>query len=123
MNEDDRRNFPRQDVLFAIRIDGKSRTDTLGISRNLSSTGVLCDSLSRFQVGDRLSLKWKPSLRDERVSEAQGTVVRFETHDGAGRPVLPYIVAIRFDGPIEEVSDPQDPSRARSAASASATRS
>jgi hypothetical protein len=93
----ERRRHPRHDIRTPIGIDSLTRKDRVGITRNLSESGVLFLTASRFEIGESLNMVLR--LRrgiDERVS---GTVVRSQRKLGV-HDLFTNIVAVEFHEPL-----------------------
>lgn len=97
----DRRTQPRRKLLFPMRI-GTSlpRVRRLGVTRDVSETGVLFGSYLPLVIGDKVTLAWRSSRRDGSETRVQGTVVRA---DAAEHSVFPYLFAVSFDAPLAKV--------------------
>jgi hypothetical protein len=89
----ERRHHVRQPVTLAVNVmTAKHRQ--LGVTRDLSTTGVLFHSLGRFSIGEHVRLVFR-TLDKKRV--VSGRVVRI---DSDTHSVFKHITAVEFDSPI-----------------------
>ncbi len=97
----ERRTHARRKLLFPMRI-GTSlpKVRRLGVTRDVSETGVLFGSYLPLAVGEKVTLAWRASRRDSAETRVQGTVIRV---DSAAHSVFPYMIAVMFDVPLRAV--------------------
>lgn len=82
-----------------IGIDGEGRPGRIGVSRDASLQGVLISTGSRFEVGERLTLRIR--LSDSRGEiKVRGKVVRVENESGESAVVFPYRLAVSLERPV-----------------------
>jgi hypothetical protein len=98
VTDPDRRRFTRHPVQVAVSITTDDRHDRVGVTRDLSASGLLFHSLSRFAIGERVRLVFQAS--QSRANSATGEVVR-AVQDPNEASLLRYLTAVRFDAPIE----------------------
>jgi hypothetical protein len=96
----ERRRATRQDALIPARIDSESRADRLAISRNLSRTGALLGTPSRFRIGERTWLSFQ--LDGECVSEISGRIVRLELNHDDDTGIWRFLMAVQFHEPLPD---------------------
>jgi hypothetical protein len=101
VTESERRGFTRHPIQVAVSITTSDRHDRVGVTRDLSASGLLFHSLSRFAPGERVRLVFHAVRR---ASCATGEVVR-ATQDPDEASRLRYLTAVRFDDPIELAID------------------
>ena len=101
MTESERRSCPRHPIHVAVSITTVDRHDRVGVTRDLSASGLLFHSLSRFQPGEKVWLVFQAA---ERANCATGEVVR-AAQDPHETSLLRYLTAVRFDAPIELALD------------------
>lgn len=89
----DRRRHHREHLNIAVDISTTERRSRIGVTRDVSESGMLFQSLSRFAVGDRVELVYRVRDHDETIV---GRVVR-ATRDPSWS-LYPNGTAVRFDG-------------------------
>lgn len=72
------------------------------MTRNISASGVLFHSPSRFAIGDQLELYFRS--RDGVETRYSGYVVR-TTLDSDVHALFPHITAVQFDEPVEDLPE------------------
>lgn len=93
MNE--RRRFARHPIQVPVNVSTRVRRNRAGVIRDVSASGVLFHSESKFEVGERLILQFR--LADAKGTTA-GHVVRVVAVD---EPVtFPYLTAVQFEAPL-----------------------
>jgi len=93
------RRHPRKPIWLPIGIDGEGRPNRIGVSRDASLQGVLISTGSKFEVGERLSLRIR--LSDNRGEiKVQGKVVRVENEAGESAVMFPFRVAVALERPV-----------------------
>lgn len=92
------RAYPRRQVTVPIGVATDERRDCAGITRNISAGGVLFQSVSRFDLGEELSLVFRVDAQQAEL-HATGRVVRTDL-DGP-RAALPFVTAVEFHGHVE----------------------
>jgi hypothetical protein len=91
-----RRRSARQPVNVAVSITSPDRPEQIGVSRDVSDSGMLFHSLSRFDIGIRVQLLFRTGEREQLVT---GRVVR-ASRDPAWS-FYPHATAVTFVDPIE----------------------
>ena len=96
----ERRRFERHPVKVAISVSTLARRHRVGVTRDLSASGLMFHSVSPFELGERVRLEF----RAPRVGQAStmGLVVR-TVHDPDGASPFRYVTAVRFDAPLFEL--------------------
>lgn len=88
------RNRTRLDVCLAVELGSTERPQRVGLSRNVSASGVLVGSFSRFEVGTDVTVTFLvPGEADERRT-VTGRVVRYQP--GKLTDTWPHVMAVRF---------------------------
>jgi len=93
----DRRRFPRFPFCVPVRVDTTERSGRIGFTRDASAQGVLLGGPNRFELGERVLLKF--SVGDEiRGPETlvTGRVVRVERNKN-GNHLWRYLAAVCFE--------------------------
>jgi hypothetical protein len=62
----ERRAHPRCETFLSVQIDGPHKLGRIGISHNLSATGLLLATASAFKEGERLALTIRHKSGHER---------------------------------------------------------
>jgi hypothetical protein len=95
----ERRQHARQSINVAISI-GAARGERVGMSRDISATGIVFGSVSEFAVGERLRLKFRTGKGE--YDHAEGRVVRI------GRDLDRYmfhnVTAVAFERPVPSLA-------------------
>ncbi|HEY4181275.1 MAG TPA: PilZ domain-containing protein [Kofleriaceae bacterium] len=92
----DRRRYERHPVNVPVNVSTTVRRDRVGVTRDLSASGVLFHSISKFAPGERVVVYFK---HNHKRGTTAGYVVRAEldeTTDGMFR----FLTAVRFDAPL-----------------------
>lgn len=95
---DDRRRSERLPYYVTTWLDCGDKRDRFGIAQNISTTGMLLATPSRFRIGDRAVLR----LDDEANTTVPAQVVRLEMNrrtDASG--TLRYLAAFHFREPLK----------------------
>jgi hypothetical protein len=96
----DRRRFGRHPVSTPVNVCTASRRDRAGMIRDVSASGVLFHSLSKFAIGERVSLMFYMRRDGERLKgSTSGEVVRAYIDDDVNN-FFRNITAVRFDAPL-----------------------
>ncbi len=91
-----RRRFARHPIQVPIKVSTQVRRDRVGVIRDLSASGLLFHSVSRFEIGERVTVLFK--LPHGSGSTA-GHVVRTDTDEHPDNPFR-FLTAVRFDAPL-----------------------
>jgi hypothetical protein len=92
----ERRRFERHAIQVPVNVSTKVRQNRVGVIRDVSASGVLFHSRSRFALGERLTIQFR--IRKDKSSTA-GRVVRAGT-DQRDDAFFPYLTAVQFDAPL-----------------------
>jgi hypothetical protein len=97
----ERRRALRQPLTIPARVDTKSRPQRFAMTRNVSKTGALLATPSRFHIGERATLRFRtPDSSDYRRVEAR--IVRLELNPENHVGLWPYLAAVRFAEPLDD---------------------
>jgi hypothetical protein len=98
--DSDRRRFGRHPVSTPINVCTASRRDRAGMIRDVSASGLLFHSRSKFAIGERVSMMFYVRRGDQRVKgTTAGQVVRAFVDDNR-ETLFPNLTAVRFDAPL-----------------------
>ncbi len=98
----ERRRALRQPVTIPARVDTKSRPQRFAMTRNVSKTGALLATPSRFRIGERATLRFRtPNASDYTRVEAR--IVRLELNPDNHVGIWPYLAAVHFAEPLPVV--------------------
>jgi len=103
MNE--HRQFERRRIYMPVAINTEARRDRLGLIRDMSETGMLFHSRSKFAIGERVTLEF--SVEAERDGAATGQVVRADRDQNEDN-MFPFLTAIQFDAPLPKLPKPSN---------------
>jgi len=98
------RKHPRRPVWLPVGIDGESRPNRIGVSRDASLNGVLISTGSRFEVGETVTLRIRLTEKNQEIL-AKGTVVRVDKESGAAAQMWPFRIAVQLDKPVAALQD------------------
>ncbi len=87
----ERRKYPRRELFLPVRLDGRDKHGRIGVSHNVSASGMLVATPSRFEPGEVVDL----TIRQGDGSEAcvRGRILRiFESWEHS----FPRRLAIAF---------------------------
>lgn len=99
MLESERRRAPRVVDCFAMRALASERPARVGVVRNWSRTGLLFASMSRFSVGELVSIVVLDGEKSG-ITSVHGRVVRAE-RDSADNALFPWLVAMELDPQVD----------------------
>jgi hypothetical protein len=83
----------REIVYAPTSINTPQRRDRVGMIREMSRTGALFHSRSRFAIGEHLTMQYRAESGD--FTLAEGTVVR-AFRDTCEDNMFPYLTAVQF---------------------------
>lgn len=93
---DNRRRFERHPVRVPVNVSTAVRRDRVGMIRDVSASGVLFHSRSKFEIGERVTVMFKLAHRKGLTA---GSVVRTDTDDHPDN-MFRFVTAVRFDAPL-----------------------
>jgi hypothetical protein len=96
MNE--RRRCERREIWQPVSLNTAERPDRVGMIRDMSATGLLFHSRSRYTIGEQLTMMYR--RHDRGAAYATGQVVR-AVLDPNQDTMFPYLTAVRFDSDVE----------------------
>lgn len=102
MEDKDRRRCLRRNAFVAVSINTPTRRGRFGMTRNVSSTGVLIGTASRFQIGEQAWLTFRSDQRA--VHNVRGRIVRLQVNDEAETPIWHYLMAVRLADPLPDAT-------------------
>jgi hypothetical protein len=91
-----RRRFERHPIQVPVNISTAVRRDRVGVIRDVSASGVLFHSISKFEIGERVTVVFKIAHRNGTTA---GQVVRTDTDDHPDN-IFRFVTAVRFDAPL-----------------------
>ena len=98
--DDDRRRFGRIPIFTPVNVCTAERRDRAGMIRDVSASGVLFHSRSKFAIGERVSLMFYVRREGEAVKgTTAGHVVRSFVDDNRDA-MFQHVTAVRFDAPL-----------------------
>jgi hypothetical protein len=98
---EERRVEARRPRSFGVEFHVGRDKKRLGISRDASSHGILVNTLSRFSLGDEVTVTIYSS--EQTSTRAKARIVRVEPLGPDARYPWRYLTAARFDEPIWEL--------------------
>ena len=102
MDDAERRRNNRRNAFTAVSINTPTRRGRFGMTRNISRTGMLIGTASRFQIGEQAWLTFRSDKRS--VHNLRGRIVRLQVNDQAETPIWHYLMAVRLSDPIPEAT-------------------
>jgi hypothetical protein len=99
----DRRISMREPVFAPTNINTEERRDRVGVIREMSSSGALFHSRSRFAVGERLAMTYRTKRGN--FAQAEATVVR-AFRDSCDDNIFPFLTAVCFKAEAELPMNP-----------------
>jgi len=91
-----RRRFERHPIQVPIKVSTAVRHDRVGVIRDVSASGLLFHSLSKFELGERVTVMFKV---DHGKGLTAGEVVRIDTDEHPDN-IFKFLTAVRFDAPL-----------------------
>lgn len=88
----------RETVFAPANINTQERQDRVGMIREMSRTGALFHSRSKFAVGERIAITYRGA--DGQLTNADATVVR-AFRDTCEDNMFPWMTAIHFEDEVE----------------------
>ncbi len=101
--EVERRESPRTRTTVAVAIDGQVRKHRFGVSRDLSATGMLLATPSKFEVGEELALT--VYLAGNVSRSIHGRVTRVEINPYQSNEPWRYKLALVYDEPDPDLRE------------------
>jgi hypothetical protein len=98
----DRRRHTRHPIQVPVEVSTAVRRHRVGMIRDLSASGILFHSLSKFAVGERVALMFKLAKHS---GSTGGYVVRADTDDHPDN-IFRFLTAVRFDAPLLDLKLP-----------------
>jgi len=95
-----RRRANRRVVVVPVQIDSAQRKERLGVTRDVSNTGTLFLSNSKFAIGEKLQVTFFVSPDSTNGQKTVGEVVRVEQLQSGLQ--WRYAMALRFEQPLPE---------------------
>ncbi|MGE0869880.1 MAG: PilZ domain-containing protein [Kofleriaceae bacterium] len=95
MAEHERRRFARHSIQLPVSVSTPMRRNRIGMIRDVSASGMLFHSLSRFEIGERVTLMF----RIGRTGSTTAHVVRTFS-DPNDDNLFRFVTAVRFDAPL-----------------------
>jgi len=95
----ERRRFERLPIQVPVNVSTTVRLDRVGMIRDLSVSGLLFHSLSKYAIGERVAIMFKLASRKGVTS---GQVVRAAI-DSNLENMFRFVTAVRFDAPLLDI--------------------
>jgi hypothetical protein len=95
---DDRRGEPRTAAVLSVDLASETKGGRLGVTRDLSATGLLIVTPSHFTKGDRLRIKVHSGSDTE--LDVCGRVTRVDENPVSSPELWRYRVGIELDKPL-----------------------
>lgn len=95
-SERERRRYERLPIQVPVNISTTVRRDRVGMIRDLSASGVLFHSLSKFAIGERVVVMFKLA---KRKGVTAGHVVRASIDPNLDN-MFRFVTAVSFDAPL-----------------------
>ncbi|MGC4117683.1 MAG: PilZ domain-containing protein [Myxococcales bacterium] len=93
-----RRRADRRIVVVPVQIDSSERKERLGVTRDVSHSGTLFLSNSKFAIGEKLQVTFFVSSESQTGHKTEGEVVRVEQLSSGLQ--WRYAMALRFNKPL-----------------------
>lgn len=94
---EDRRSKPRTAAVLAVALDSETKVGRHGVTRDLSSKGLLIVTPSHFSKGDRLKIKVHAGKAGVDIS---GRVTRVDENPISSPELWRYRVGVELDEPL-----------------------
>ncbi len=99
-NDSERRRSLRLPLWVPTRIDTATQPNRFGMTRNVSSTGALLGTPTRFRIGERADIELR--LPNQEPKNVPGRIVRLEVNESDEVGLWRYLMAVRFLEPLSE---------------------
>lgn len=101
----ERRRYQRLPIQVPVNVSTTVRRDRVGMIRDLSVSGLLFHSLSKFAIGERVVVMFK--LAGGRKGISSGHVVRAAV-DPNVENMFRFVTAVSFDAPLLDLEQSLD---------------
>ena len=98
-SDGERRRFERRPIQLPLSVSTTVRRDRVGMIRDLSISGVLFHSLSKFAIDERVVVMFKLA---QRIGTTCGRVVRAAIDPNLDN-MFRFVTAVRFDAPLVDI--------------------
>jgi hypothetical protein len=95
----DRRRFERLPIQVPVNVSTTERRDRVGMIRDLSASGLLFHSLSRYAIGERVIVMFK---LNHGKGVTAGHVVRAQIDENLDN-FFRFMTAVSFDAPLLDI--------------------
>ena len=95
---EDRREEPRTSVVMAVALESETKAGRHGVTRDLSTRGLLIVTPSHFTKGDRLKIKVHGSAGAD--VDVEGRVTRVDENPISSPELWRYRVGVELDAPL-----------------------
>jgi hypothetical protein len=92
----ERRRFERRPIEVPVSVSTRERQDRVGLIRDVSASGMLFHSRSKFAVGERVRVWFRV---EKRIGSTAGEVVRAACDTNEDN-IFRFLTAVRFDAPL-----------------------
>jgi hypothetical protein len=103
LSAQERRASRRYRVHVAVAIDTPIKPGRVGISHDMSTTGIRFNTRSRFAPGDEVTLTLHLSDAYSDATRVRAKVVRTESVEMHSSYPWRYLTAVEFDEPVPEL--------------------
>ena len=99
----DRRRAPRYPLSTPVEIDGKERKHRIGVTRDASVFGIQVISRSRFDIGQKIVVRFRVGSPGASTEEVEGRVVRHLID--AEADLWPHVMGVVFERPLAHLAN------------------
>lgn len=92
----ERRRYERRPIQVPVSVSTRERRDRVGLIRDVSASGMLFHSQSKFEVGERVTVIFR---FEKRNGSTAGHVVRAACDTNEDN-IFRFLTAVRFDAPL-----------------------
>jgi hypothetical protein len=97
------RERKRFTVWFPMKVGGPEGPESVAVSRNVSTKGLLMAAASQLEAGKSITVTFRLAGHDGSERTVQGKIIRTEPNSDDPDGLWPYRVAVQFEEPQEEL--------------------
>jgi len=101
----DQRKHHRFTTWLPVRLEATGTEARLGVTHNVSESGVLLVSNASLSAGDPVTIRYRITPLESSESYAIGKIVRVDRNDDDPNGLWPYRVAVQFEAPLEGLEE------------------
>ena len=97
------REKPRFTVWFPMKVDASEGGESVAVSRNVSTKGLLMAAASKLEDGKSITVTFRLAGHGDTERTVRGRIVRTEANSDDPDGLWPYRVAVEFESQMDEL--------------------